>query len=591
VDANVFYAGGQGARLTRYDRSTGQIRDAQVYPRSVTGEPAGALKERWQWKFPIVFSPHDPAVLYTSSQHVWRSADEGQRWERISGDLTRAAPEAQGESGGPAGKDVNGPVIIGTVSALGPSRRARGLIWAGSDDGLVHVTRDEGKAWANVTPSDLPAPSRVGLIEPSPHDAATAFFCATRHLEGDRAPYVYRTRDYGRTWSRVVTGLSAGDDVHVVREDPGRAGLLYAGTDHGVWVSFDAGDHWQSLSLDLPNTQVSDLVVEAHDLVAGTHGRSIWILDDIDLLRHVTGGPIRALTLFPPRPVVRSLNTAVIDYYLPKAVDAVTVQILDATGTVIRQVTGSEREDAAAKEANARAEEELGTRGPEPPTRAQGLNRYRWDLRHEGPTAVEETVGGSARAELGPLAVPGAYQVRVAAAGERAARPLVVEIDPRLKGVTVEDLKQQFDLAVQVRDRTSEANEAVIRIRDLKAQIAARVPLAKSPVIGLAADATTRALSEIEGGLYPGSNRSNLDPLDLPIALTNRLAALRRSIETGDARPTDGARTAFAELSAELDGLLKRLAGVQENHVAAFNRLLANGGLEPVTVKAPAVKR
>jgi photosystem II stability/assembly factor-like uncharacterized protein len=587
TDPNVFYAGSQGALLTRYDRSTGQVRDVQVYPRFFSGEPASALKERWQWTFPIVISPHDAKVIYTSSQHVWRSADAGQSWQRISGDLTRADPTTLGESGGPITKDMNGPEIFGTVFTIGASPAERGLLWAGSDDGRVHVTRDEGQTWTNVTPADLPELSRISLIEPSPHDPATAWFCAKRYLEGDRAPYIFRTRDWGATWTRVTAGIRDDDYVHIIREDPVRAGLLFAGTEHGVWVSFDAGDHWQSLSLNLPDTQVSDLVVEAHDLVAGTHGRSIWILDDINVLRHLEPAAPRTLTVFPPRSAIRSLRSAVIDYYLPKDAETVTVEILDASGAVIRRLTGSEAEDQAVKDANQRADEGLGPRRQDPPTRKQGMNRYNWDLRHEGATVFDGMVLWGARAEIGPLAVPGTYQVRVVAAGARAARPLTIALDPRLKDVTLDDLKQQFDLAIQVRDRTSQANEAVIRIRALKAQIAERVPKAKSPVIGLAADATARALSEVEGELYQVRNRSSQDPLNYPIRLNNRLAALRRSIETGDARPTDAARKVFAELSAELDELLKRLAGVEENYLAAFNRLLGNAGLEPVALAPP----
>ena len=586
VDPNIFFAGSQGALLTRYDRSNGQVRDVQVYPRFFSGEPASVLKERWQWTFPIVFSPHDPNVLYTSSQHVWRTSNGGQNWDRISGDLTNADPKTLGESGGPITKDMNGPEIFGTVFTIGPSKVEKGLIWTGSDDGLIHVTRDEGATWANVTPPDLPAVSRVSIIEPSPHDAATAYFCAKRYLEDDRAPYVFRSRDYGKTWTKVVTGIRSDDYVHVVREDPVRHGLLYAGTEHGVYVSFDAGDHWQSLSLNLPDTQVSDLVVEAHDLVAGTHGRSIWILDDIDVLRAAGATLPKAPTMFPPRPAVRSVNGAVVDYFLPRDAAEITVEILDGAGAVLRTVRGSEAEDAAIKEANARADEGLGLKRPDAPGRKKGVNRYRWDLRCDGAVVFEGMVLWGARADVGPVVVPATYQVRLTVDGAKAAHPLEVRIDPRLKDVTIEDLRQQFTLALQVRDRTCDANLAVIRIRDLKKQITERVPKAKSPVIGLGADATLRALSDVEAELYQVKNRSPQDPLNYPIKVNNRLAALRRSIETGDARPTDAARAVFQELSGELDALLARLAGVEANHVAAFNRLLTNGGLEPVVVPA-----
>ena len=582
IDPDVFYAGSQGALLTRYHRRTGQVRDVQVYPRFFSGEPASALKQRWQWTFPIVFSPHDARVLYTASQQVWKTSNDGQTWTAISPDLTKADPKTLGETGGPITKDMNGPEIFGTVFTIAPSKLERGLIWTGSDDGLIHVTRDEGGSWTNVTPGDLPAISRVSIVEASPHDAATAYFCAKRYLEGDRAPYIYRTRDFGGSWTKIVTGLPASDYVHVVREDPVRRGLLYAGTEHGVWVSFDAGDSWQSLSLNLPDTQVSDLVVESHDLVAGTHGRSIWVLDDIDVLRAGPPTTPPSLKVLPPRPAVRPIRDAVLDYALPRDVETISLEVLDARGTVIRRVTGSEPEDAAVKEANAKADEGLGPRRLDAPTRRKGLNRYRWNLRHDGATVFEGMVLWGARADQGPMAVPGKYQVRVTAGGATATAPLSLEMAPGLRDVTTEDLQRQLDLALQIRDRTSDANAAVTRIRSMKAQIAERVPQAKSPVIGLAADATSRALSEVESELYQVRNQSSQDPLNFPIKLNNRLAALRRSVETGDARPTDAAHVVFEELSAELDELLQRLARVEENQIVAFNRLLKNGGLAEI---------
>ena len=288
TNPDLFYAGSQGALLTRYDRRTGQIRDIQVSPRFFSGEPASALPERWQWTFPIVFSPHDPNVLYTTSQHVWKTTNDGQTWERISPDLTLADPETLGYSGGPITGDMNGPEIFGTIFAVAPSKHDADTIWTGSDDGLVYVTRNGGRTWNDVTPPDLPRWSRVSIIDASAHDPAAAYVAAKRYLLDDRAPYIYKTHDYGESWTMIVDGIREDDYVHAVREDPKRAGLLYAGTEHGVWVSFDDGARWQSLSLNLPDVQVADLVVEAYDVVIGTHGRSMWVLDDIDALRQLT---------------------------------------------------------------------------------------------------------------------------------------------------------------------------------------------------------------------------------------------------------------------------------------------------------------
>ncbi|HYX31052.1 MAG TPA: hypothetical protein VE863_21125, partial [Pyrinomonadaceae bacterium] len=288
TNPNVFYAGSQGALITRYDRSTGETRDIQPYPRFFSGEPSSALKERWQWTFPIVFNPLDPKTLYLSSQHLWKTTDDGQSWMQISPDLTRADPKTLGLSGGPITGDMNGPEVFATIFTIAPSRLERGTIWTGSDDGLVFITRDEGKNWKKITPPGAPDLARVSLIDASPHRAGAAYVAVKNYLQEDRQPYIFRTDDYGKTWTKIVNGIKPGDYVHAVREDTKRAGMLYAGTEHGIYVSFDNGDQWQSLSLNLPDTQVSDIVVQDHDIVIATHGRSFYVLDDIDVLRQLT---------------------------------------------------------------------------------------------------------------------------------------------------------------------------------------------------------------------------------------------------------------------------------------------------------------
>ncbi|MDQ6887144.1 MAG: glycosyl hydrolase [Gemmatimonadota bacterium] len=624
VNPDIFYAGSQGALLTRYDRSNGQIRDVEVYPRFFSGEPASALPERWQWTFPIVFSPVDPHVIYASSQHLFRSVNKGQSWSRISPDLTRADPATLGESGGPITHDMNGPEIYGTIFTIAPSKKDALTIWTGSDDGLVQITRDGGKSWANVTPPDLPKFARVSLIDASSHHAGTAYVAAKRYQMDDRAPYIYATSDFGKSWRKIVTGIRADDYVHAVREDPKRAGLLYAGTEHGVYVSFDDGGRWQSLSLNLPDVQVPDLVVEEKDLVIATHGRSMYVLDDIGPIRQLTAEiAAEPLHLFTPHDAVRGVYPATIHYYLSRPADSVTIQILDARGTIIRTFVGTKKDRPAPKDSTAarakagaadsgraavvigdsigrvRARRDSLSRDssardsadefrrpvPKAPTTA-GLNRFEWDLSYPGSVVFPKMILWGADADGGPTAIPGHYQVRVTADGRSQIRSFGIRIDPRLKGVTQADLLAQFALAVRIRDRTSDANEAVIRIRDLEKQIANRVAGASDAAV-LSAAATARSrLVEREDALYQTRNRSGQDPLNFPIRLNNRLASLRSKLEFGDGRPTAGSYVVFRELSAALDRELAALDRVIREDVGALNRVLVGAKLGPVEPSA-----
>ncbi|MEK6286710.1 MAG: glycosyl hydrolase [Acidobacteriota bacterium] len=578
---NLFYAGSQGALLTRFDRSTGHTRDIQVYPLFFSGMPASALKERWQWTFPIVFSPHDSNVLYTSSQHLWKTTNDGQSWERISPDLTRADPKTLGDSGGPITKDQNGPEIYGTIFTLAPSRLEANTIWTGSDDGLAYITRDGGKKWDKITPPDLPEFSRISLIEASPHKPGTAYLAAKRYQLDDRAPYIFKTDDYGKTWKKIVNGIRPDDYVHAVREDPKRPGLLYAGAEHGIYVSFDDGANWQSLSLNLPDTQVPDLVVEENDLVIATHGRSFYVLDDIGVLRQLTPElASAAVHLFQPRIQIRSVNQAAIDYYLNQPADKVTLEILDGKGAVIRSYTGSADEDKRRPAAGAEEAEFGGPPAPRAPGRKAGTNRFTWDMRYPGATVFEGMILWSARAEAGPLAPPGAYQVRLTANGQTQTQTFAIKRDPRLNNVTDADLAEQFSLAIKVRDKTSEANEMVILIREIKKQIKDRAEKAKDQTVSDAGEVLAKKLSAVEEEVYQVRNQSNQDPLNFPIKLNNQIAALRRSIETGDGRPTAQSYVVFKELSAQLDALHAKLNATLKSDLAQLNKVLAGRKLD-----------
>ena len=602
---DIFFAGSQGALLTRYDRRNGQLRDVQVSPRFFSGEPATALPERWQWTYPIVFSPKNPRLLYTSSQHLWVTRDEGQTWTRISPDLTRADTSTLGLSGGPITHDMNGPEIYATIYTVAPSPLDTAIIWTGSDDGLAYVTRNAGRSWTDVTPAGLPKFARISIIDASQHHPGTAYLAAKNYQNDDRAPYIYKTHDYGRSWTRITSGIRAGDYAHVIREDPTRSGLLYAGTEHGAYISWDDGANWHSLSLNLPDTQVSDLVVEDYDLVIATHGRSMFVLDDVSPLRGfnatVVTTPVRA---YPARPATRGVTDAAVQYSLARAADSVRVEVIDAAGKVVRTFRGfpvltgndSARADSAgaASRTSTSRDTILEPAGCETPRRRvsqslpttnAGLNRFGWDLRYPGATTFPCMIIWGANPESGPLAVPGTYQVRVTAftggsPSQAATQPVAVRVDPNLKGVTVADLQRQFDLAIRVRDRVSNANDAVLRIRRMRSQLAERS--ARDSTVAPDANALSSKLRAIEEELYQARNRSGQDPLNFPIKLNNRIAALGRSVQTGHARPTNAAYKVFDELSRELDAVLQRLANVERTDLAELNRSLESKGLQPI---------
>ncbi len=571
TDPDLFYAGSQGALLTKYNRATGAIQDIQVYPLFFSGMPASALKERWQWTFPIVFSPANPHVLYTSSQHLWRTTNDGQSWECISPDLTRADPKTLGDSGGPITKDQNGPEIYGTIFTIAPSLQDAGTIWTGSDDGLAYLTRDDGKHWTNITPHGFPEFSRISMMEASPHDPGSAYLAANRYQLDDRKPYIYRTRDFGKTWTEIVAGLPANDYVHVVREDPKRRGLLFAGTEHGIFLSFDDGDHWQSLRLNLPDTQISDLVRKDDDLVIATHGRSFYVLDDITALQQINqemlGGPLH---LFAPAEAVRTYRQAAIDYYLQKPAEKVTVEILDGAGQVVRTFTGTPADDKPKKEEE---DGEFGFHQPKPPTRKAGMNRFQWDLRYPGAVTFEGMVLWGAHAEAGPLAVPGQYQVRVTANGASQTQPLTLKMDPR-STVTQADLEDQFRAAIRVRDQVSAADEMVIAIRQINKELHDRAEQSHDEAIASNSARLRDRLSTIEEELYQVRNRANEDPLNFPIKLNNLLAALARSMETGDRKPTDQALEVEKELTGRLDQIRVRYHQALDVDLAKVNGLL-----------------
>jgi len=597
-DVDVFYAGSYGGLLTRINRRTGERRAINIWPDNPMGFSASDITERFQWTFPIVIAPTDPKTLYATSQHVWKSTNEGQSWQRISPDLTRHDPATLGPSGGPITLDQTGVETYATVFTLAPSAVNGSVIWAGSDDGVVHVTRDAGKTWTNVTPADLPPFTRISLIDASPHDAGTAYLAGNRYQRSDRAPYIYRTSDYGKSWTKIVNGVPAGDFPRAVREDPKRKGLLFLGTETGFYVSFDDGGVWQPLQTGLPVTPVHGIQIKNDDIVIGTHGRSFYIMPNIGILRQAsretTNEPV---VLFDPSDAIRSVSPNVtIDYYLKQAAEKVTVEILDAEGKTITTFTGTPgqpagrggRGAAPAGGSGSDNEEEGGGRGAPPPSVgvASGMNRFMWDLRYPGARDFPGLIlwAGSTR---GPVAPPGRYQVKLTTGGISKTQEFAIVRNVNVPTVTDRDLTDQFALAKQISDKISVAHEAVLRIRSLKEQIAARTGASADARLKTVGEAFTEKLTAVEGEIYQYRNRSSQDPLNYPIRLNNKLAALQGIVESGDARPTDQSYAVFKELSARLDKELARLDALAKKDLSGLNSLLADRKLDPIKDGVP----
>ena len=642
---DIVFAGSYGGLLTRKNINTGFERDVNPWPNNPMGHDAADAKYRFQWTFPIVISPHNASRMYVGSSVIFQTDDEGQTFKPISPDLTRHDPKTLGASGGPITKDQTSVEYYATVFTIAESPRTAGVIWAGSDDGLVHVTRDGGKAWKNVTPAGLPEWARISMIEPSNFATGTAYLAANRYQLDDMRPYLYKTSDYGASWTPITNGITATEFTRVLREDPERAGLLYAGTERGVWVSFNDGASWQSLRRNLPIVPIHDLAVKEGDLIAATHGRSFWILDDLSALRQLSPETTRsAARLFKPRKVYRAgfgggggtgaagghptganpPSGGVIYYWLAQPRQLVTMDFLDAQGKVIRNFTSQQDPTVAADSirgdsirtarndslrragvapdtavrTEARGEEtppdEDGpVRRPPPPRVANkaGLNMFAWNLRYPDASVFDKMIfwaGGTS----GPVVLPGTYSVRLNVGGQRYTQPFVVVKDPR-SSATDADLREQFDFLMRIRDKTSQANDAVRTIRNIKAQLAdreKRMTGEKRATFSNLANSLVTKLSAVEGEIYQVRNQSGQDPLNYPIKLNNKIAALSGVVAGTDARPTSQSYTVFNDLSSQLDRQLQAMRGPLLVLLPPINAQLKAAGLPPIVPSTEEIK-
>ena len=594
---DVIYAGSYDGYLTRLDRKTQQQRDINVYPDNPMGSGAEGARYRFQWNFPILASKHDPSVLYCAANVMFKTRDEGQTWEAISPDLTRNDPSKQGPSGGPITKDNTSVEYYCTIFAVAESPKDAKVLWVGSDDGVVHVTRDGGVTWKKVTPQGLPEWAQINAIDASPHDPATAYVAAVAYKMNDFRPYAYVTHDGGRSWKKITTGVPDGSFIRVVREDPVRKGLLYAGTETGMWVSFDDGAHWQGLRLGLPTVPVTDAIIAGDDLAISTQGRGFWILDDLGVVRALSpGAPKTAVRLYAPSRVTRIAGASVprtdagsnppigarIRWWMEKApADSVPValEILDASGTLLRRF--DRRGEVVADTSLGRKDE-----GPKVPVKA-GLNEFVWDLRSRSATRFDGIIlwGG----ELdGPIVVPGKYQARLTTGARTETQTFDVVRDPRLT-TTDDDFRAQWALLTKIRDKLTEMHDAIGGIREAREQIDATVTRAKragkESAVSDSAKALKKRLSAIEEALYQTKSKSNQDPLNFPIRLNNKLALLAGTVASADARPTAQSQAVYDDLIAKIDAQFGKLRTALGADLDAFNRLASEKGVPAVAVR------
>ena len=551
-DLDVFFSGTNNGRyIDKFNRRLNTSREVNPYPWFYSGEPAIDMVERWQWTFPIIFSPIDANVLYASSNRLWRTTDGGTNWDALSPDLTRADPMTLGHSGGPITGDMNGPEVYATIFSVGPGKVDIDVIWTGSDDGLVHVTRDGGGNWTNVTPPDMPDFGRVSQVDASAFDAGKAYVSARLALLDDFRPHIWKTDDFGETWTRIVGGMREDAYVNSVREDPNRAGLLYAGTNHGVYISYDDGASWQELNPDLPDMPITDVIPEHDELAMASHGRGFWVLDNVGPLRQAEAGMTeRDLVLFEPAVAYRSANGVMLAWWLGDEAEDGMLEIVDAAGEVVRTFLPEE----PAEDDEEGGQERDRWAGAALPMEA-GLNRLRWDLRTDPAATFPGMVLWGVRT-MAPVVPPGTYSVRLTVDGRSETTEVEVQRNPWITDVTDEDLIAQYEFGVRIRDKVNAANLAVIEIRRVKAELEERLAASEDEGLGEAGERLRVAASEVEGDIYQVRNRSNQDPLNFPIKVNNRLANLLSMSERGDGRPGSGMYAVFEIMVERLGALI-----------------------------------
>ncbi len=579
LNNDIVYGGSYDGFLTRVNHKNGTARGINVWPDNPMGAGAEAMKYRFQWNFPIQFSRHNPKALYTLSNHVHRSTNEGQSWEVLSGDLTRNEPSKLKSSGGPITQDNTSVEYYGTLFAMDESPLKEGVLWVGSDDGLVHVSKDNGATWTNVTPKQMPTWAMVNSIDASHFDEGSAYIAATLYKEGDFRPYLYKTSDFGATWTTITSGIDAEHFTRVVRADPKRKGLLYAGTETGMYISFDDGASWNPFQLNLPIVPITDLTIKENNLVVATQGRSVWIIDDLTVLHQLHSYATDKAVLYGPKDSYRTKggggresktagtnhpNGVITHFYLPKEDSKVALRFTNAAGDTLATYGTEEKE----KKNKLKIE--------------KGGNTFVWNTRGLGAKKLEGMILWWANLD-GPKAVPGDYAVHLEVDGVSQKQDFKILADPRAE-VSIADMQKQYEFITKVNTTINKAHDAIETIRATNKQLTAFQKQYKDDesVNDLVEKAKTMAdsLSEVEKTLYQTKNRSGQDPLNFPIKLTNKLGHLNSLVGLDDFPPTEQDEAVRVELTEKVEAALEIFNKTLKEEVEAFNKAFNERGLK-----------
>ena len=577
-DNDVVYGGSYGGFLTRVNHETEEVKGINVWPDNPMGYGAEGMKYRFQWNFPIFFSPHNPDKLYTTSNHVHVSYNGGESWETISPDLTRNDSTKLGPSGGPITKDNTGVEYYCTIFAATESPYEKDLIWTGSDDGLIHVSKDGGENWENVTPISMPKWMMINSIDADPFVKGGAYVAGTRYKMGDYEPYLYKTKDYGQTWTKITNGIDGEHFTRVVRADPKRKGLLYAGTETGMYISFDDGASWKPFQLNLPTVPITDLTIKNDNLIVATQGRSLWIIDDLSPLHQLNEEVASSEAyLFKPIDSYRmeggqrdNLKTegtnhpggVMVHFYLanePDTATTVSLSFMEKDGKVIKNFSTDAKEKSL-KLTDLKA----------------GFNQFVWDMHYADAKDFDGMILWWASMG-GPKAVPGDYQVKMTVNGKEQVQEFTILPDPRTSA-TLADMQKQFDFLISIRDKVTEAHETIIGIREARAQINTLTKRIASDStmkdIVERAKAIDKQMTEVETELYQTKNKSRQDPLNYPIKLTNKLAHLNSLMSMGDGAPTKQAVEFKEEVSKKIDTQINEWKTIKDKDIPELNRMV-----------------